>query len=180
LIGEVNVLVHPTNHSPSLHSFTQRATATLLIAALGAGGTPWVNWDLPLSIPGEWRGPVAQSLPHWRQRLSHRLEGPNRLRGLSPQSRFVAAHAVKQGRVKMGKAQETLGDGAGVAGRQIVSSVRAKDCLVTIGSSGSWERPRLTGSAGRLLPVREQKFALDLKQAGFDRAGATKTPQKAC
>jgi len=81
----------------------------------------------------------------------------------------------------MGKAQETLGDGAGVAGRQIVSSVRAKDCLVTIGSSGrSWERPRLTGSAGRLLPVREQKFALDLKQAGFDRAGATKTPQKAC
>jgi hypothetical protein len=28
--------------------------------------------------------------------------------------------------------------------------------------------------------VREQKFALDLKQAGFDRAGATKTPQKVC
>jgi hypothetical protein len=49
--------------------------------------------------------------------LSHRLEGPNRLRGLAPQSRFVAAHAVKQGRVKMGKAQETLGDGTGVAGR---------------------------------------------------------------
>jgi len=25
-----------------------------------------------------------------------------------------------------------------------------------------------------------QKFALDLKQAGFDRAGATKSPQLAC
>jgi hypothetical protein len=76
LIGEVNVLVHPTNHSPSLHSFTQWATtdATLLIAALGAGGAPSVNWDRPLSIPGEWRGLVAQSLPHWRRRLSHRLE----------------------------------------------------------------------------------------------------------
>jgi hypothetical protein len=77
--------MHPTNHSPNLHSFTQSATAdaTLLIAARAAG-TPWVKWDLPLSIPGEWRGPVAQSLPHWRWRLSHRLERPNRLRCLTP------------------------------------------------------------------------------------------------
>jgi hypothetical protein len=44
----------------------------------------WVNRELPLPIPGEGRGPVAQSLPHWRRRLSHRLEGPNRLRGLAP------------------------------------------------------------------------------------------------
>ena len=71
----------------------------------------WVNRDLPL--PGEGRDPMAQSLPHWRRRLSHRLEGPNRLRCLAPQSRFVAAHAVKQGRVKVGKAQETSRDGAG-------------------------------------------------------------------
>jgi len=36
---------------------------------------------------------VAQSLPHWRRRLSHRLEGPNRLRRLAfrsyPQSSKV-------------------------------------------------------------------------------------------
>jgi len=30
------------------------------------------------------------------------------------------------------------------------------------------------------LPARGQKFALDLKEAGFDRAGATKSPQQAC
>jgi hypothetical protein len=40
---------------------------------------------------------------------------------------------------------------------------------------GDWERPRLTGLAGEILPTR--KFALDFKQARFDRAGATKSPQ---
>jgi hypothetical protein len=30
------------------------------------------------------------------------------------------------------------------------------------------------------LPARGQKFALDLKQAGFDRASTTKSPQQAC
>jgi hypothetical protein len=33
---------------------------------------------------------------------------------------------------------------------------------------------------GRVLPADGQKFALHLKQAGFDRAGATKSPQQAC
>jgi len=33
------------------------------------------------------------------------------LRRLTPQSRFVPAQAVKQARVKIGKAQESLGDG---------------------------------------------------------------------
>ena len=74
----------------------------------------WINPGLPLPIPGEGRGPVAQSLPHCRRRLPHRLEGPNRLRRLAPQSRFVVAHAVKQGRVKIGKGQEALGEGAGL------------------------------------------------------------------
>jgi hypothetical protein len=68
--------------------------------------------ELPLPIPGEGRDPVAQSLSHWRLRLSHRLEGPNRLRGLAPESPFINAHAVKQGRIKIAKAQETLGDSA--------------------------------------------------------------------
>jgi hypothetical protein len=49
-----------------------------------------------------------------------------------------------------------------------------------IGHGGSWERPRLTRPAGRVLPACEQKFALDLKQAGFDRAGTTKSPEQAC
>src|SRR5262249_45854920 len=135
-VGEANVLLHATNHSPTitdLRSEPPQAQPSRHICTRRP--RPWVNRDLPFPIPGEGRGPVAQSLPHWRRRLSHRLEGPNRLRGLAPQSRFVAAHAVMQGRVKIGKAQETLGDGAGlrpwlVAGRQIVSSVRAKDCLV--------------------------------------------------
>jgi hypothetical protein len=30
------------------------------------------------------------------------------------------------------------------------------------------------------LPSRGQKFELDLKEGGFDRAGATKSPQQAC
>ena len=38
----------------------------------------------------------------------------------------------------------------------------------------------MTGSAGRVLPARNQKFALELKQAGFDRTGTTKSPQQAC
>jgi hypothetical protein len=33
---------------------------------------------------------------------------------------------------------------------------------------------------GRGLPGCQQKFALDLKQARFDRAGTTKSPQQAC
>jgi hypothetical protein len=153
--------------------------------------------DLPLPIPGEGREPAAQSLPELRRRLSHRLEGPNRLRRLAPQSRFVAAQAVKQGRVKIGEAQETLGDGARlrlwywwrvhgrrqrflVAGRRIVSSVRAKAVAMAIGPSGGWECPPLTRSAGRVLSTRERKFALGLKQARFDRTGTTKSPQQAC
>jgi hypothetical protein len=31
-----------------------------------------------------------------------------------------------------------------------------------------------------VLPASEQKFALDLKQAAFDRTGTTKPPQQAC
>ena len=38
----------------------------------------------------------------------------------------------------------------------------------------------MTGSAGRILPVRGQNFTLELKQAGFDRTGTTKSPQQAC
>ncbi len=49
-----------------------------------------------------------------------------------------------------------------------------------IGPGGSLERPGLTGSAGRVLPAGGRKFVLHLKQAGFDRAGATKSPQEAC
>jgi hypothetical protein len=48
---------------------------------------------------------------------------------------------------------------------------------VTIGSNGGW-RP-LTGLAGSVLPASELKFALDVKQAGFDRGGTMKSPQEA-
>jgi hypothetical protein len=51
---------------------------------------------------------------------------------------------------------------------------------MAIGAGGSLERPRLAGSAGRVLPACEQKFARDLKQAGFDCAGTPKSPQQAC
>jgi hypothetical protein len=45
---------------------------------------------------------------------------------------------------------------------------------------GSLERPRLTGSAGAVLPACEPKFGVHLKEAGFDRAGTPKSPQQAC
>ena len=49
---------------------------------------------------------------------------------------------------------------------------------MAIGPRGGWSR--LTGPARRVLPACRQKFALDLKQSGFDRAGAPKSPQQAC
>jgi hypothetical protein len=46
--------------------------------------------------------------------------------------------------------------------------------------AGGLEGPRLAGSAGRVLLAGGQKFALHLKQTGFDRAGTAKPPQEAC
>jgi hypothetical protein len=51
---------------------------------------------------------------------------------------------------------------------------------MAIGAGGSSERPRLSESAGRGLQACGQKFALDLKQARFDRACAPQSPQQAC
>jgi hypothetical protein len=152
--------------------------------------------SLFLGVPVKARYGLAKRPPRrGRWRPSHSVKRPDCLRRLAPQPRFVAAHAVKQGRVKIGKAQETLGDVAGlrpwperrapgrrrrrflIAVRRIVSSVRARAFVMAVGAGGSWERRRLTGSAGRVLPAGGQKFALHLKQAGFDRAGATKSPQ---
>src|SRR5262249_27748473 len=62
----------------------------------------------------------------------------------------------------------------------MVTSVRAWVFAMPISPGGSLERPGLTGSVGRILPAGGPKFALHLKQAGFDRAGATKSPQQAC
>src|SRR5262252_3879945 len=68
-----------------------------------------------LGIPVKARYGLAKRPPRrGRWRPSHSVKRPDRLRGLAPQSCFVAARAVKQGRVKIGKAQETLGDGAGL------------------------------------------------------------------
>src|SRR5262249_38762948 len=130
-----------------------------------------------LGIPVKARYGLAKRPPRrGRWRPSHSVKRPDRLRGLAPQSCFVAARAVKQGRVKIGKAQETLGDGAGlrpwcerrvqgrgqrflVARRPIVSSVRARAFAMAIGPRGG--RSRLTGSAGRILPVRGQRSTLE-------------------
>jgi hypothetical protein len=38
----------------------------------------------------------------------------------------------------------------------------------------------LIRSAGWIVPALERKFALKLEQAGFDRAGATQSPQQTC
>src|SRR5262249_20760053 len=132
-----------------------------------------------------------------RWRPSHSVKRPDCLRRLAPQSRFVAAHAVKQGRVKIGETQEILGDGAGlrtwnqwpapghrqgffVDGGRIFAPVRARGYLVAIGLSTGLQRCRLTESAGGSLPACEQKFGLHLKQAGFDGTSMTKSPQQAC
>jgi hypothetical protein len=83
-VGEANVLLHATNHSRTImiYAVNRRSRNPLVIAA--SAPQTMANRDLPFPIPGEGRDPVAQSLPHWRRRLSHRLEGPNRLRGLAP------------------------------------------------------------------------------------------------
>ena len=51
---------------------------------------------------------------------------------------------------------------------------------MAIGPGGGLEFVRLTGCAGGVLSEREETVALNLKQAGFDRAGTTKPPHEAC
>jgi hypothetical protein len=68
-----------------------------------------------LGIPVEARYGLTKRPPRrGRWRPSHSVKRPDCLRRLAPQPRFVAAHAVKQGWVKIGKVQETLGDGSGL------------------------------------------------------------------
>jgi hypothetical protein len=95
LIGEANALW-------CTQRIARRASTDLRIGPPG-DATPssslhsspdGVNQDLRFPIPAKRVRPVAQLLPRWRRRASHRLEGPNRLRSLAPQSRFVPAHAV--------------------------------------------------------------------------------------
>ena len=62
----------------------------------------------------------------------------------------------------------------------MASSVRAGAFGMAIDPRADWVRPQLTGPVGRGLLGYEQKFALDLKQARFDRAGTAKSPQEAC
>src|SRR5262249_55149919 len=128
-----------------------------------------------------------------RWRPSHFFKGPDGLRRLTPHPRFIAARAVKKTQACIGEAEETLGDRAGfrlgcpayghgrrLASGLIVSSVRAKGSSAAIGLSESLQRPQVARSAPGGLPARGQKFALDLKQASFDRASTTKSPQQAC
>src|SRR5262245_35254740 len=65
-----------------------------------------------LGIPEKSRyGPARRPPRLSRLRPPHRIKRPEGLRRLARQSRFVTAYAVKQVRVKIGKAQESLGDG---------------------------------------------------------------------
>jgi hypothetical protein len=64
-----------------------------------------------------------------------------------------------------------------VADQQIVTSVRIRAFAMSIGPGRNLERAGLSESTGRGLPAGGPNFALHLKQAGFDRAGATKSPQ---
>jgi hypothetical protein len=50
---------------------------------------------------------------------------------------------------------------------------------VAIDLSEILQRSRLIWSAGEALPWSQQKSGLDLKETGFDRAGAPKSPQQA-
>jgi hypothetical protein len=49
---------------------------------------------------------------------------------------------------------------------------------MAIGPRGG--RSQSTGPAGGFLPARGQSFTVELKQARFERAGTTKSPQQAC
>jgi hypothetical protein len=62
----------------------------------------------------------------------------------------------------------------------MVWSARAEDLAMAIGPGGGLGHTELTGSTGAVLSEREQNFAVNLKQAGFDRAGTTKPPHEAC
>src|SRR5215471_5903068 len=61
-----------------------------------------------LGIPVKARYRLAKWPPRRSRRPSHSVKRPDCLRRLAPQPRFVAAHAVKQGRGKIGETQETL------------------------------------------------------------------------
>src|SRR5262245_5051477 len=67
-----------------------------------------------------------------------------------------------------------------IAGCWIEWSVRAQHFAMAapIGPGRVLDSPRL--SPRRVLPLREQRFALDLKQARFDRTGTAKSPQEVC
>jgi hypothetical protein len=73
-----------------------------------------------------------------------------------------------------------VGSGSWSLAVGFVSSVRPGGFAMAIDPSGSWKRPQLTRSAGGILSACDQKFGLDLKEAGFDRAGTPKSPQQAC
>src|ERR1700730_11732281 len=83
-VGDANVLRHATNHSRAITDLRSEPPRTQLSSSAAVAAGLWVNLELPLPIPGEGRDPVAQPVPHGRRRLSHRLEGPNRLRCLAP------------------------------------------------------------------------------------------------
>jgi hypothetical protein len=64
-----------------------------------------------------------------------------------------------------------------VADQQIVTSVRTRAFAMSIGPGRNLERAAWIESTERDLTTAGPNFALHLKQAGFDRAGATESPQ---
>src|SRR5262249_52710139 len=83
-VGDANVLLDATNHSRAITDLRSEPPRTQLSSSAAVDVQTMGNRDLPPPVPGEGRDPVAQPLPHRRRRLSHRLEGPNRLRCLAP------------------------------------------------------------------------------------------------
>jgi hypothetical protein len=156
-------------HGTSVHCcgrITARIAVSVYIVATGSyGGSerslPRIR-RLERLVAAEMAVRQAKRSPRRsRLRPSHSVKRPDCLRHLAPQSRFVPAHAVKQGWVKIGKAQKTLGDGAGLRpstgrrpygrcqrfvaiDRRILMCVRAGAFAMSIGPVGSLERPGLT------------------------------------
>ena len=142
-----------------------------------------------LGIPiGQHCGLAKRAPRRSRWRPSHSIKSPHCLRGLAPQSLFVDAHAVKQGPVKMGKAQETLGDGARGAGTSTSSLDRSPADRLVRSSQGlcyahwpaCWaflvDGVRGTGPAGARAELHPEVQTAPFRSHWHDEVTATGLP----
>jgi hypothetical protein len=129
------------------------------------------------------------------------VASPPGSKSFAPLDAIVLSHSGPRGQARWSqgwKGAGSIGPGCGTramaraAGAQPLTAVRGHwraDRAIRRSSEGvcygHWPEWGLGASSvdwvrGRILPACEQTSAMDLKQAGFDRVGTTKSPQQAC